>query len=167
MEEIYDYDFPFLVSIIGNDDFNDKFLILLLAQSGYKIKHIILGCAKSKVVSVNECYKRHELPETITNKSLIPELIEDSFVVVINNYIVFKKYSNLEDLKMKLNANNIPIIMNQKFEVYIPELKKYYTIFDDKELLSFSGVLGSLRPQHEYIPPYVPKVNLFVRINII
>jgi hypothetical protein len=93
----------------------------------------------------------------------LTQYFSNSQVIIINNYSLFKQHFNLEDIKTESKTKKFPIVINQKFEVYIPELKKYYNIFEDKEILSFSGILGSLRPQQEYIAPFLPRVSIFVK----
>lgn len=87
-------------------------------------------------------------------------MIEENCIAVINDYSEFKRIYDLEQLKGKDNKL-IALILNQKFEIFIPHLNKYYSIFDDKEMISLTGILGSLRPYHEYQGPYIPKVNFF------
>jgi hypothetical protein len=132
----------------------------MLTQNAYKINHIIIGSKSDTEIVINEYYKRIDV--SVKAKSLT-HYISKSQVVIINNYSIFKRYFNLEDIKNESKAKKFPIVINQKFEVYVPELKKYYNIFEDKEILSFSGILGSMRPQEEYIAPSFPKVSIFVR----
>ena len=132
----------------------------MLTQNAYKINHIIIGSKSDAEIVINEYYKRIDV--SVKAKSLT-HYISNSQVVIINNYSIFKQYFNLEDIKTESKAKRFPIVINQKFEVYVPELKKYYNIFEDKEILSFSGILGSMRPQQEYIAPSLPKVSIFVR----
>lgn len=135
----------------------------MLIQNAYKINHIQIGCKSDTEIVVNEYYKRIEV--SVKTKSII-NYIANSQVVIINNYSQFKQFFNLEDIKTESKTKKFPIVINQKFEVYIPELKKYYNIFEDKEILSFSGILGSLRPQEEYIAPNLPKISIFVKKNL-
>lgn len=136
----------------------------MLIQNSYKINHLIIGRKKDNEIRINEYYKINEI--SFKTKS-IHSFISNSHVIIINNYSQFKQYFNLEDIKTESKSKMFPIIVNQKFEVYIPELKKYYNIFEDKEILSFSGILGGLRPQQEYSSPFLPKINLFVNfINV-
>jgi hypothetical protein len=131
----------------------------MLSQNAYKITHIIIGTKSNSEIVINEYYKRIDV--SVKEKSIV-HYIANSQVLIINNYSQFKQYFNLEDIKTESKTKKFPIVINQKFEVYIPELKKYYNIFEDKEILSFSGILGSMRPQQEYIAPSLPKVSIFV-----
>lgn len=133
-------------------------MILLLAQNGYKIKHFILDSAQEKITDLNDYYHKFELTKNSTKK--LTKLVEDSTLIIINDYDNFEKYYNLDQL-VKNKKNEFPIIMNQKFEVFIQNLNCFYTIFDDKQMLAFSGILSAFRPYHEYIPPFVPTVNIF------
>ncbi len=144
-------------------------MILLLTQNGYKVKHLILDTKNDNVTILNEYYTKYELSATGSKK--LNKLVEDSNVVVINDLANFEKFANLEAIVGKPGSrnkeNSFPLIMNQKFEVFMPKLNCFYTIFDDKQMLSFSGILSGTRPYNEYIPPYIPRVNIFVNFLIL
>lgn len=134
----------------------------MLTQNGFKIIHLVLDCTNEHINYLNQQYTRINVP--ITEKDLTKHMNEKLNIVIINDFDVFKKYSNLDAIKSK---NNISLILNRKFEVFMPSLNKYYTIIDDKELLTFSGILGSLRPMNEFVEPFIPKVNFFVKYYLI
>jgi hypothetical protein len=131
-----------------------------LAQNGYTIDHFVLDVKKEDKKIINKIYQRYELPLSTGNK-LAKYLNSDYTIIVINDFEIFKKYTNLDELRKSKCKS---IIMNQKFEVFVPNLNKYYSIINDKDILAFSGILASLRPHHEYTPPFIPKVNLFVTL---
>jgi hypothetical protein len=139
-------------------------VILSLTQNGYKIKHFILGSESDNVMNLNEYYVKYELASASAKK--LSQLIYDSHVVVINDFDNFEKYTNLEALKGLKNkkgpSSPFPLIMNQKFEVFMSNLNCFYSIFEDKQMLAFSGMLSRTRLYHEYVPPFVPRVNIFV-----
>jgi hypothetical protein len=123
----------------------------------------VLGSKADNVMNLNEYYIKFELTQTGAKK--LNQLVQDSNVIVINDFDSFEKYSNLEALKgieKKNPQTPLPLIMNQKFEVFMSNLNCFYPIFDDKQMLSFSGILSSTRLYHEYVPPFVPRVNIFV-----
>lgn len=144
-------------------------MILSLTQNGYKIKHYILGSESDKIMNLNDYYIRYEL--ATTNSKKLSQLIQDSHVVVLNDFDNFEKYTNLEALKAltskKGSQSPFPLIMNQKFEVFMSKLNCFYSIFEDKQMLAFSGMLSRTRQYNEYTPPFVPRVNIFVRENLI
>ena len=137
-------------------------MILLLTQNGYKVKHLILDAKKENVINLNVYYTKYELTQEQSKN--LNSYIEESQVVLINDLDTFERFSDLQAIKaMNKTDKQFPLIINQKFEIFIPNLNSFYTIFDDKQMLSFSGILSSTRPYREYSPPYIPKVNLFVR----
>ncbi len=85
--------------------------------------------------------------------------MEDIDVIVINDMEYFEKFTNLDSLN---KGPKKPLIMNRKFEVFMPDLNRFYSIFEDKQMLAFSGILSSSRPYKEYVPPFIPKINIFV-----
>ncbi len=97
----------------------------------------------------------------------LSKLIENSNVIIINDLQDFEKHSNLQEFNNTnaVNDKPTPLIINSKFEVFMPKLNCFYNIFDDKEMLSFSGILSNMRPFHEYTSPFIPRVNLFVKYS--
>ncbi len=134
-------------------------MILLLAQNGFKVKHFLLGSKSDNVLKLNFYYTKYELSSNSLKR--LNQLLEDSDVIVINDLENFEKFSNLDSISQNSKK---PLIMNQKFEVFMPDLNCFYSIFNDKQMLSFSGILSSSRPFREYVPPFIPKVNIFVKL---
>ncbi len=103
----------------------------------------------------------------MTTKSVkikkLEQFLEDSDVIVINDMENFEKFTNLDSIFNR--GPKKPLIMNRKFEVFMPELNSFYSIFEDKQMLAFSGILSSSRPYKEYVPPFIPRVNIFVKIS--
>jgi hypothetical protein len=130
-------------------------VILILTQNGYRIKHLILGSNEVKETKINEYYERTEV---ITNDQDLHRFLKDTELVIVNDLTYFKNFANLGSLKKE---SRLPLIINQKFEVFMPKLNKYYRIFNDKEMLAFTGIMGILRPFHEYDAPFIPRVNYF------
>jgi len=144
-------------------NYNNK-VILVLAQNGYNIRHVILGSDKNSELELNSFYSRFELSqEGIKN---LHKLLSNCDVVIINDLDLFNKHANLNSLKIE-TGNKLSYIMNNKLDVYLPNLNRFYPIFSDKQMLAFSGIFSSLRSYHEYTAPFVPKVNIFVRILFI
>jgi hypothetical protein len=153
MEERFDYNFPFNITIVGTYDINEKFLILMLTQNDYKIKHIVIECQKEEHIVINENYQKYSVLKGIA----VDDLILNSDLIVINDYELFGKLF----LNDKEIIKSIPIIFNKTFEVNL--MDKKYSIFNDKQLLSFSGILNSMRSYQDVAsPPFVPKINFFV-----
>jgi hypothetical protein len=128
---------------------------LILAQNGYKIKHIILKDGEESLFTLNSKYTK------IFSNGTNIDILLSSQVIVINDTILIQKYYNLNELKSKALDKGIPIITNESFQLFLPKYSKTFTIFNDKELISASGVLGTQRAD-DVKTPFVQKIELFV-----
>lgn len=138
--------------------FQSFLVILLLTQNGYRIKHIYLNKDivndNKRFFEVNDLYKKIEVG--VNNFNQHKEIFDNLDLLVLN--IDDASLLNISLIKL---PTDIPTIRNKKCEVFLPNLNKKYSIFNDKEMISFTGILSSLRPFIDYDAPFVPKVNLF------
>jgi hypothetical protein len=90
--------------------------------------------------------------------NLIASLKTDA--VVISDKRNVQSYLDITKLQEVLKAKNIPLVINSDYEVNI--YNNNFRISDDKELMAFSGILGSLKGTDRSSDPFIPKVAVFV-----
>jgi hypothetical protein len=99
-----------------------------------------------------ECFELTDIVKFI--ETLVTE------VVVIGNVVL--RYIDLTKLKDMLVRRQISYILIQDLEVKADN--QIYSIKNDKDLMAFSGILGSLRECGSSTPPIIPKVAVFVSL---
>jgi hypothetical protein len=133
-----------------------KLVILILAQNNYKIKHFVINSNKTDTNFIlNSQYTIYERAEIKAS-----ELKASDVVIICNPKLLNDK------IKEDLAKSNTALIMLQESEIVIHNLNKKFQIFNDKQFISFSGILGSLRsPDIASSDPFIPQVPVFVNFH--
>ena len=140
-----------------------KIVILLLTQNGYKINHFSesLLLNNEKQILKNDLYEHILIPSNLND--LTSQLNKCEIVIIMDfNYFKTKYKTDKEHIQTLFK---IPILINSDYEFILPDTNGCKTtIFKDKEIISYSGILSRLRPANVHRPPHIPEINYFVHL---